>query len=357
MAISGGWSGGVRSNTWSEDRTWSYASSSFSPSITYFETDATKYLIDTSYNISFFVKNGTGATKTLNVSVGMMNGVTPNQDTLTRTTITLSANEERRINLGVFNSGITTNGVYLSVDQYPLTTANAFYIDAVLIEQTILMDKYFDGVSNFTAPANQTYSIGFEGTTDNSTSVWQTTVSQLVDFTTYTYVSDANFSGIQFSDVAMAYASEKLYNKVSVVGPYESIVDDTDSQSKYGLKELAITDAILDTQSDNDSLAQFLLSLYRIPNYRAESIMIPLHNLSAANQNTLLNMDLLSFIILRFIPGNSGDTLTKNYQVIGISHNVTLDEHMIELRVSSLDNYGFVLDNPVLGILDTNRLV
>lgn len=357
VAVSGSWSGGVRSTGWSEDRSYSYASSNFSPSVTYFETNATKYKIDTTYNISFYVKNGTGASKTLNVNAGMMNGVAANQDTLLRTEITLAANEEKRINLGAFNSGLTTDGIYLSVDQYPLTTANAFYIDAVLIEQNILMNKYFDGASSFTAPANQTYSIGFEGTADNSTSVWQTTVSQIVDFTTYTYVSDANYSGIQFYDVAMNYASEKLYNKVTVVGPFESLAGDAESQAKYGLKELAITDAILDTQTDNDSLAQFLLSLYRIPNYRAESIMIPLHNLSAANQNTMLNMDLLSFIVLQFIPGNSGNTLIKNYQVIGISHMVSLEEHMIELRVSSMDNYGLVLDSGLVGFLGTNRLV
>jgi hypothetical protein len=179
-----------------------------------------------------------------------------------------------------------------------------------------------------------------------------------VDFSVITSITDNNYSGIKFNDVSMAYASEKLYNQISVIGNgLESVASDTSSQSKYGLKEYAITDAILDNQSDNDSLASFLLSLYRVPDYRAETISINLHNLGTSDQNTILAMDMLSQINLKFRPGNSGTALSANYQVIGLSHTISTEEHMVQLRVTSLDNFGFILDHPTLGILDSDRLV
>jgi hypothetical protein len=68
-------------------------------------------------------------------------------------------------------------------------------------------------------------------------------------------------------------------------------------------------------------------------------------------------MDLLTSIELKFIPVRSGSALSRKYQVIGISHEVSQTEHVMELRLTSLDNFGFILDIPNLGVLDTNRMV
>jgi hypothetical protein len=358
VAVTANWAGGVRSASWGYFGTYSYASSNFDSGIRYTETDALKYFKDTTYNISFYIKNGTAATKTLDVSAYMTSAGIVNNDSNLTTTLTLSANEIKRVNLGTIKSSKSTDGIYLSLSQYPFTTANTYFIDGLLIEKSSKLNQYFDGSSTISAPSGQSYVFSFEGASHYSTSVWQTTVNTLIDYSVVTSITDSNYSGIKFNDVSMAYASEKLYNQISINGnSLTSSASDLISQSKYGLKEYSVTDAILDNQNDNDSLASFLLSLYHLPDYRAESINLTLHNLSTTDQNTILAMDMLSQINLKFRPGNSGAALSANYQVIGINQSITPEEHSVELRVTSLDNFGFVLDHPALGILDTNRLV
>jgi hypothetical protein len=354
IAPAGFWTGGVRFTAWAYQGTHSYGNSS-SKFVDYSELSASKYLVDTPYYGSFYVRSPIA--QTVLVYFGLTKTGVINPDGVNYQEYTFAANEVKRFDMGVIKSALPTDGITLGVTTSASAATGTIFIDCALVEQNVQIGTYFDGGSTITPPSGQTYVFSFEGTANNSTSLWTTTVNQIVDFVTVPLICDNNFGGIQFFDVSMTFASEKLYNRVVVKGINESTFDDLPSQAKYGLKELAFTDAILDTQDDNDSLTKFLLSLYNVPNYRAESIVIPLHSLSVPYQNTMLGMDLLSLIVLQFIPGNAGNTLIKNYQIIGINHNVTTEEHMIELRVSSLDNYGFVLDSPVLGFLDTNRLV
>ena len=356
------WTGGVRSTTWAYKGTYSLTTAAYEYEFYYDETDAAKYKQDSSYNVSFYIKGGS-STQEVEFSAYMTLGGIPikvdNQKVGVSKTITINPSETTRVNLGSIKSTSSADGIQVWASlTSKAPTANAFYMDAVLIEEGISLNYYFDGNSSFTPPSGQTYTFSFAGAANNSSSIFSTTVNTLVDFSVVTSITDNNYSGIKFNDVSMVYASEKLYNQISINGnALSSTTGDTASQSKYGLKEYAVTDAILDNQYDNDTLASYLLSLYRVPDYRAESVSINLHNLSVSNQNTILAMDMLSQINLKFLPGNTGTALSGNYLVIGINQSITTEEHMVELRVTSLDNYGFILDHPTLGILDSDRLV
>lgn len=361
-AISGFWTGGVRSTSWAYKGTYSLTTAAFEYEFYYDETSSSKYKKDLPYNVSFYIKGGTSTREVKFTAYMTLAGVpirVGNDYVSISKTVTINPSEVSRINLGSIKTSSNADGIQVwasLTSQSPV--ANAFYMDALLIEPTTKLQPYFDGSSTTSAPSGQTYSFSFQGTTHNSTSIMQTDVSNLVDFTTITNIADNNYSGIKFNDLSMVYGSEKLYNLITLNGStYQSSAIDLVSQSKYGIKEYAVTDAILDNQADNDSLAAFLLSLFKSPDFRAESISLTLHNLNTSDQNTILAMDMLSQINLKFKPGNTGASLSANYQVIGINQSISPEEHIVELRVTSLDNFGFVLDNPVLGILDTNRLV
>lgn len=351
----GFWTGGGRSTSWKYQGTHSYTNSA-SYALDYSELNAGKYLTDTPYYISFYLRSSVA--QSMLIYGGVTKTGVPNPDSVLYQSISMTAGEVRRIDLGISNSGSPVDGITFGVTLDSKTPATGtIFIDCAMVEVGVQLRTYFDGGSSITPPSGQTYAFSFEGTTDNSTSVWQTTVNQIVDFTSTILISDDNYAGINFSDLSMIYASEKLYNQITVNGINQSTFGDSESQSKYGLKELAITDSIIDTQEDNDSLTKLLLALYKNPNYRAESIVINVHGLSASEQNTMLNMDLLTSIELKFIPVRSGSALSRKYQVIGISHEVSQTEHVMELRLTSLDNFGFILDIPNLGVLDTNRMV
>lgn len=354
----GTWSGpGVRSTAWAYQGTHSWTNNA-SADISYFKYDAALYQTNTPYYVSFYLRSSIAQNVTVYAYMSDSSAGDDPDSNVTQS-ISMGAGEVRRIDLGVVQSKIPVDGLIFGTRlDSGVPATGTIFMDCALVEQTIKLQTYFDGNSTTAAPSGQTYSFSFEGTANNSTSVFTTTVNSLVDFSVVTSITDSNYSGIKFNDVSMVYASEKLYNQITVNGnALESAAGDTASQSQYGLKEYAVTDAILDNQYDNDTLASYLLSLYRVPDYRAESVLINLHNLGTSDQNTILAMDMLSQINLKFLPGNTGTALSGNYLVIGINQSITTEEHMVELRVTSLDNYGFILDHPALGILDTNRLV
>lgn len=361
IAPTGFWTGGVRSTTWAYKGTYSYTTDASSFGIDYSETNAAKYLINTKYNVSFYIKGGAVDQSvfvysylTSGGSVNIVNGVYQGA----YKTVTVLANTIQRINFGPISSTIATDGITFGATlSSRIPTANAFYVDAALIEQNVNLGVYFDGRSTYSPPSGSTYTFGFNGTADNSSSYWNTAINQINDYTTFTTIADASNTGIKFNDLTMAYASEKLFNQITINGVMNTTVGDSDSQTKYGIKEYAVTDAILDTQADNDSLANFLLAAYKIPNYRADSIQIALESLNTTDQNSILAMDLMSQITLKFTPGKVGSVLSRNYLVIGINQRITTESYVVELKVTSMDAYGFVLDHPTLGILDTNRLV
>lgn len=352
----GFWTGGQRYTTAAYQGTTSYGNTS-NYFIDYSELDNTKYLINKSYYISFYLYSAIAQNVT--AYGGLTKTGILNTDAQVFKSYSMAANTWIRVDLGVLKSQLPTDGVTFGVNiDSRDTTSQRIFIDCALIESNVKIGTYFDGASTTTPPSGQTYTFSFQGTANNSTSIMQTVVNSLVDYSVITSITDSNYSGIKFNDVAMAYASEKLYNQISISGnSLTSTASDLDSQSKYGFKEYSVTDAILNTQADNNSLASFLLSLYHIPDFRAESISLTLHNLGTTDQNTILAMDMLSQINLKFRPGNTGAALAANYQVIGINQSISPEEHTVELRVTSLDNFGFVLDHPALGILDTNRLV
>lgn len=361
IAPAGFWTGGSRSSTWAYQGTYSYTTTSSSYAIDYTETNAAKYLINTKYNVSFYIKGGSVDQEVFIYSYMCLGGVPVQVNNVYQgatQTITIPAGTVQRINMGSISSTAATDGITFGVSLTSrVNTANAFYVDAALIEQGVTLGIYFDGRSTISPPSGSTYAFGFTGTADNSSSYWNTTITQINDYTTFTSIADANNTGIKFNDLVMAYATEKLFNQITINGVQQTTIGDSTSQTKYGIKEYAVTNALLDTQVDNDSLAAFLLASYKNPNFRADSIQIALEGLSASDQNSILAMDLMCQITLKVTPGRVGSALVRNYLVIGINHNISLESHMVELKVTSMDAYGFVLDHPTLGILDTSRLV
>ena len=165
-------------------------------------------------------------------------------------------------------------------------------------------------------------------------------------------------TGIPFSNVAVVYGSELLYNRVVITrdGGSPQTAEDTDSQNSYGISSLNMDGLLFNSDADSLSLADALLGTYSEPEYRFDSMTIQMSELSTLQQNSLLALELTDQVLIKFTPNNIGAQIVKYGQITGIDHRVGIFVHELTFRFRTLEYAEFVLDDAVFGLLDTGRL-
>jgi hypothetical protein len=165
-------------------------------------------------------------------------------------------------------------------------------------------------------------------------------------------------TGIPFSNVAVVYGSELLYNRIVITraGGSPQVAEDTDSQNSYGISSLNMDGLLFNSDTESLALADALLGTYSEPEYRFDSITVQMSELSTAQQNSLLALELTDQVQIKFTPNNIGSQIMKYGQITGIDHRVGIFVHELTFRFRTLEYAEFVLDDAVFGLLDTGRL-
>lgn len=168
------------------------------------------------------------------------------------------------------------------------------------------------------------------------------------------------FTVIPFADLEVVYGSEQLYNRVVLsnnkVVPDEAIAEDIASQVLYGARSYSVTGLLTNSATDLQSLANFLLARFKDPQYRFDSVSVVLDVLTEAQQNKVLDLEIGDIVQVRFTPSGIPPAIDQYVRVIGVSHDWGNNEKRINLSLERLDFGIFVLDDPVFGVLDDDRL-
>ena len=159
--------------------------------------------------------------------------------------------------------------------------------------------------------------------------------------------------GVPFSNLSIVYGSELLYNRIVVTreGGTPQTVNDTDSQSAYGISSLNLDGLLHNTDADALELAQYLLSQYSEPEYRFDSLTVQMSELTLTQQNDLLGLELTDQVQIIFTPNGIGSPISKYAEIIGIEHNIGIFVHEMTFRFRTLDYAPFVLDDSTFGRL------
>jgi hypothetical protein len=165
-------------------------------------------------------------------------------------------------------------------------------------------------------------------------------------------------TGISFNNLQVVYGSEQLYNKITVtrLNGTPQTANDTDSQNQYGISTLDQDDLLLNTDTASAELAAYLLSRYSEPEYRFEALEIELANLSTAQQNEVLSLELTDIVRVKFTPNGIGTSINQYAQITSITHRTNSVSHTVTIGLSTLDYANFILNDNVFGILDTSNL-
>lgn len=168
-------------------------------------------------------------------------------------------------------------------------------------------------------------------------------------------------SGIKYTEMRVVYGTEILYNDIvlenSVTGG-TAIANSPTSQAIYGILNLTRENQLQNNQQDTQDIADYFANKYGNPEYRFEAVSIFLNELSTADQNKLLGLELNDVVQIKFTPGNppTGSAIEEYAEVIGIEHSTDVPGHTLTLKFATLLSSFLVLDDPVFGRLDQNAL-
>jgi hypothetical protein len=173
-------------------------------------------------------------------------------------------------------------------------------------------------------------------------------------------IIDEEYTGIQFADVNIVFGSENLYNRISLENadlfPEQAFAEDETSQALFGPRTFSQSGLLVQDPEQLQFLADFNLARYKDPQYRFETVTVVLDTLTTENQDKVLDLEIGDIVLVRFEPSDIPPAIEQYVRIIGINHDWNPASKNISFALERLDFAIFILDDPVLGELDNDRL-
>jgi hypothetical protein len=260
------------------------------------------------------------------------------------------------------------SGIYFQVLSAG-TVGVAFWTNGIIVEPAVAgatAGQYFDGgYTPYLNTSTTRYDVAWLGTPLATSSGMVISTASTATAPTVLTFADANSqgaaygngTGIPFTDLQVDYGSEQMYNNIQVVGSNATATaSDTALVSRYGNKAYTQTDNLTVSLTRPTTLATSFLAEYRLPEYRAQQIIIALESLTDAQQTSVLSIELRDVVRVCFQPSATGAVVAKYYQVLAVNHDADPERSHVTLKLSSLERLPIRLDSTLLAILDTSIL-
>jgi hypothetical protein len=161
-------------------------------------------------------------------------------------------------------------------------------------------------------------------------------------------------SGVPFQTIEARYG-EFLFSRVGVdreggVNQTAQVADLTAWQAANGSpRSLSLTGLLLATDTQSLDLAEFLLERYSTPRWQVAEIAVELAALTAAQQDSVLALDITDVVSVEFIPNSIGNTITQDLLVQGVAHDLTPASHVVRLSLISVPLNLFIVGSSLVG--------
>lgn len=158
-------------------------------------------------------------------------------------------------------------------------------------------------------------------------------------------------AGIPFVMNEVEYGTENLYNQITVTSPAgTAVADDLVSQEAYGISPAEYS-TLLSDQAQLDAAALFLIGRYSRPLLRFKNISVDLSNLTEAQRNSLLELELADVCQVRVTPNGIGDPVEEYALIIGIEHGVNPNTHEMRFSFAPILQNVFIIGDAEFGII------
>jgi hypothetical protein len=165
---------------------------------------------------------------------------------------------------------------------------------------------------------------------------------------------------IPFSSVEAIYGSENLYTRIELANtdviPEEVVAENTTASTLYGVRTYSNTGLLVESPTELQDLANLLLATYDAPLFRFESVEVVIDQLDETQTAAILDLEIGDIVQVRFQPSNIPPAIELPARIIGISHDWQPVTRRVSFTLETLNLGVFVLDSPLFGELDNDRL-
>jgi hypothetical protein len=165
---------------------------------------------------------------------------------------------------------------------------------------------------------------------------------------------------IPFSAVRAIYGSENLYTRIILsntdIIPEEVLVENEASSGLYGVRTYSASNLLVQDPDELQDLANLLLVTYQNPLYRFESVTVVIDKLNETQTQAVLDLEIGDIVQVRFQPSGIPPAIELPCRIIGVSHSWEPTLKRVSFTLETLNFGVFVLDSPLLGQLDDDRL-
>jgi hypothetical protein len=177
------------------------------------------------------------------------------------------------------------------------------------------------------------------------------------DGSTLTFADDG--SGIPYQGLKVVYGSELLYNEIVLGSQFAGtfVAIDPSSVDEYGVLNLTQIDLLTADATYLETLSAYYAIKYSQPEYRFESLDVVLDEVSPADQQTILGLEISDFVTIRFTPNGIAPAIVKIAEVIRIDHDITPDAHVVSIGFATVDKGFWTLSDGIFGRLSAGNVL
>jgi hypothetical protein len=177
------------------------------------------------------------------------------------------------------------------------------------------------------------------------------------DGSTLTFADDG--TGIPYQGLKVVYGSELLYNEIVLGSQFAGtfLAQDPTSIADYGILNLTQIDLLTANATFLETLSAYYAIKYSQPEYRFESLDVVLDEVSPANQQTILGLEISDFVTIKFTPNGIPPAIVKIAEVIRIDHDITPDAHVVSIGFATVDKGFWTLSDGIFGRLSAGNVL
>jgi hypothetical protein len=161
---------------------------------------------------------------------------------------------------------------------------------------------------------------------------------------------------IPYESIEITFGTDLLANRIfveSIEGVAQAI--DSTSQTENGAAELRISSIL--ASASLQGLADSLLFRFGTPEYRLAAVTVNILGLNTQQRAQVLDLEIGSQADVFFTPNRIGDPITLRNRIGGISHDISLESHLVTFNFEALGFALFILDDDPAGKLDNTDFV
>lgn len=177
------------------------------------------------------------------------------------------------------------------------------------------------------------------------------------DGSTLTFADDG--TGIPYQGLKVVYGSELLYNEIVLGSQFAGtfVAQDPSSIAEYGILNLTQIDLLTADATYLEKLSAYYAIKYSQPEYRFESLEVVLDEVSPAQQQTILGLEISDYVTIKFTPNGIPPAIVKIAEVIRIDHDITPDAHVVSIGFATVDKGFWTLSDGIFGRLSAGNVL